>query len=103
MRPSEKSYLRAIELRQAVREAERRVADAWSQAPRSQTVDSPEVKAWEVAPPHKPRLHPLAAAKQIARAAARAEVRARWAAEDAEQITLPSQHHPARTKGMTNG
>jgi hypothetical protein len=37
---SEKSYMRAIELREAVKEAER-VEDAWRQAPRSQTVDSP--------------------------------------------------------------
>jgi hypothetical protein len=77
---------REAELRDAVKEAEQRVEDAWHCAPRSQTVDSPEVKAWKALPVYKSRpLHPLDAAKAKARAAAREDIRARWAIEDAKE------------------
>jgi hypothetical protein len=91
LRPGEKAELRKVELRNAVKEAERRIEDAWYRAPRDQTVDSPECQAWRATPYHQRKMHPLEAAKQQARAIARADLRARWAAEDAEPgIDLPA-------------
>lgn len=79
-------------MRDAERAAERRVRDAWSRAPRSQTSDSPAVKARDKLPPYGPRpLHPLDAALAKARAWAREDFRAKLArAETEELVELPS-------------
>lgn len=83
-----REHLRRQEMRNAVKEAEQEAERQWRRAPRSQTVDSPEARVaghhWE---------HPLEKAKVAARAAARDELRARWAVEDAEAkavIDLPA-------------
>ena len=67
--PLVRKWRREKELREAVKEAEREVGRAWARAPRSQTVDSPEVKAWEAIPFYKRDrpLHPLRAAMAKAR------------------------------------
>jgi hypothetical protein len=62
-----------------------------------QTVDSPEVKAWNALPIYKARpLHPLYAAMALARAAARDELRARWADEDKAEAAVDLPAHITR-------
>jgi hypothetical protein len=99
------SYAMQCEMRAAVKEAERRVLDEWNSAPRSMTVDSPEAKAYREAKaywsPTKRKSHPLLAAKATARAAARDEVRARWAREKAQQETALPSHIERLSHGET--
>jgi len=75
-------YHRDVEMREAVKAAEERVNSAWrdSSSPRQQLEE-----AWG-------QTHPLDQARAAARVAARADLRARWAREEAERAEPQAPH-----------
>ncbi len=84
---ADKATRRKREMYGAVKAAERHVMDSWHRAPRA-------LKEQDAFRPPQPGYHgPVYEAKAAARAAVRADLRARWAAEDAEaaqQVELPA-------------
>ena len=75
-------YHRDVEMREAVKAAEEQVNSAWrdSSSPRQQLEE-----AWG-------QTHPLDQARAAARVAARADLRARWAREEAERAEPLAPH-----------
>ena len=87
--------------REAVKNAERAVWDAWHRQPKPLTTDSPEAKAHEAAvragKPHTVR-HPLGVAEAQARAMARKDFRGKQAKQARQDAGAPPDLPPHITR-----
>jgi hypothetical protein len=85
--------LRKEELHHAVKEVEREVEEAWRRSTAGRD-------SWRASGPHDPccGVHPLDIALKVARAAAREEVFAQWAREDAEKAEGPVRYPLPNTR-----
>jgi hypothetical protein len=85
-----------------VKKAERAVEDAWTYGPRTQTIDSSEAKAWQANRTCGRWGHPLEKAKQLARATARDDYRARLQREK-EETAAAHVELPAHITRLASG